>query len=54
MPNATMKKLIGVGSVSEQKSLLKLLTKLGCVEVTQANEEIVGEAVDTEIGRAHV
>ena len=48
MPNATMKKLIGVGSVSEQKSLLKLLTKLGCVEVTQANEEIVGEAVDTE------
>ena len=48
MPNATMKKLIGVGSVAEQKSLLKLLTKLGCVEITQASEEIVGDAVDTE------
>lgn len=48
MPNATMKKLIGVGSLSEQKALLKLLTKLGCVEITQANEQLGGESVDAE------
>ena len=48
MPNATMKKLIGVGSLSEQKALLKLLTKLGCVEITQAGEQLGGEALDAE------
>ena len=43
-----MKKLIGVGSLSEQKALLKLLTKLGCVEITQAGEQLGGEALDAE------
>ncbi len=48
MPNAIMKKLIGVGSASEQKSLLKLLTKLGCVEMTQCNQDVEGETIDVE------
>ena len=37
MPNATMKKLIGVGNRGDRKQLLKSLTKLGCVEVTECN-----------------
>ncbi len=35
MPNATMKKLIGVGNTGDRKQLLKSLTKLGCLEVTE-------------------
>lgn len=34
MPNAKMKKLIGIGNTSDRKQLLKSLTKLGCLEVT--------------------
>ncbi|MDE6565719.1 MAG: hypothetical protein K2L47_01485, partial [Clostridia bacterium] len=35
MPNANMKKLIGIGNTSDRKALLKSLTKLGCLEVAE-------------------
>lgn len=37
MPIAKMKKLLGVGALDEQEKLLKLLTKLGCVEVAKSD-----------------
>ncbi len=39
MPNATMKKLIGVGNSSDRRKLLKSLTKLGCIEITDCKSE---------------
>lgn len=44
MPNATMKKLIGVGNSSDRKKLLKSLTKLGCLEVTDCKSEFADKS----------
>lgn len=41
MPNATMKKLIGVGNTGDRRKLLKCLTKLGCVEVTDCKTDML-------------
>lgn len=38
MPTASMTKLIGIGMTSERRSLLKLLTKLGCVQVFESSQ----------------
>lgn len=43
-----MKKMIGIGSSSERKDLLKLLTKLGCVEVAQCDDKYGGEQAEAE------
>lgn len=40
MPNATMKKLIGVGNSSDRKKLLKILTKLGCAEIVECKTDL--------------
>lgn len=49
MPIARMKKLIGAGSSDERNKLLKLLTKFGCVEISQSTEiagtDAIGESV---------
>lgn len=42
MPTANMKKLIGIGMNSERQTLLKQLTKLGCVQIFESvtNENV--------------
>lgn len=44
MPNATIKKLIGVGNSGERRQLLKTLTKLGCIEVTDCKSELADKS----------
>lgn len=50
MPNATMKKLIGVGNRVEKKALLKSLTKLGCLEIAESHTNIAQKGVVDEAG----
>lgn len=49
MPNAVMKKIIGIGSLEDKKQLLKQLTKFGCIEVISGGEK---ESEDISITKA--